>query len=225
MLPTWRHESQASEARHARRAPAASRRMASELRDARLAAGVSQAAVARRAGISRSTLGRMERDALGDPTFTTVCRVARSLGSHHRFDSSPRASRFATRRSWRCSPGSPPSSVTALAQARGCRCHRGSRRACVGRDDHGGDVNRASSRRSRISATCRRSSAASPSSCATTPGRRVVLLVLTRSAHHRAVLAVHRESLRRMFPLDGRCRAARPARGARPCAEWHRRCV
>ena len=54
--------------------------MASELREARLAAGVSQGTVARRAGISRSTLSRLERDVLGDPNFITVCRVARSLG-------------------------------------------------------------------------------------------------------------------------------------------------
>ena len=34
------------------------------------------------------------------------------------------------------------------------------------------------------------------------PRGRIVILVLTRSAHHRALLAEHREALRAMFPLD-----------------------
>ncbi len=35
------------------------------------------------------------------------------------------------------------------------------------------------------------------------PRARIVVLVLTRSAHHRKVLGEHRESLRELFPLDG----------------------
>ena len=35
------------------------------------------------------------------------------------------------------------------------------------------------------------------------PRAGVVILAMTASAHHRALLAEHRESLRALFPLDG----------------------
>jgi transcriptional regulator with XRE-family HTH domain len=51
-----------------------------ELRQTRLAAGLSQRFVARSAGLSASRLGRIERCAVRDPSMTAVCRVARVLG-------------------------------------------------------------------------------------------------------------------------------------------------
>jgi transcriptional regulator with XRE-family HTH domain len=54
--------------------------IASELRDTRVALGLSQGAVATGAGISASRLGRIERGEVRDPSFAAICRVARVLG-------------------------------------------------------------------------------------------------------------------------------------------------
>lgn len=54
--------------------------IASELRDTRVALGLSQGTVATGAGISASRLGRIERGEVRDPAFTAICRVARVLG-------------------------------------------------------------------------------------------------------------------------------------------------
>ncbi len=51
-----------------------------ELRDARLSLGLSQRAVARAAGVSPSTLGRIERGETRNPPLATLCSLARALG-------------------------------------------------------------------------------------------------------------------------------------------------
>ena len=176
--------------------------MASELRDARLAAGVSQATVARRAGISRSTLSRMERDALGDPTFTTVCRVARSLGLAPSVRFFPAgvpvrdAPQLALLARFSAVLGSPLSLKREVALP-GDRDTRAWDAMITGASEPG--FVEAESHLRDVQAFERRVAL----KLRDDPRARVVLLVLTRSAHHRAVLAVHRESLRGMFPLDG----------------------
>ena len=56
------------------------RSVATELRDARIALGISQRTIARASGISPSQLGRLERGDAPDPAIGVICRVARSLG-------------------------------------------------------------------------------------------------------------------------------------------------
>lgn len=51
-----------------------------EIREARIAAGLSQAAVARAAGLSRSAYGRLERGEIALPPFEHVARAARAVG-------------------------------------------------------------------------------------------------------------------------------------------------
>ena len=188
MLPTWRHV-----CKHRRSAALDARRLH---RDHGVGATRGEA----RSPASARPRWRAEPGSLGRRSVEwSVTRSATrpsppSVASHgrwdsrHRFDSSPRASRFATRRIGSARQVLARPRLTPVARARGCPA-RGSRRACVGRDDHAGRASRASWRRSRISATCRRSSAASPSSCATTRGPGSSSSCSTRSAHHRALLA------------------------------------
>ena len=58
----------------------ASRRIGTTLKNRREAEGLSQAAVARRAGIHAAMLSRIERDERSDPYFSTVAKVAAVLG-------------------------------------------------------------------------------------------------------------------------------------------------
>jgi transcriptional regulator with XRE-family HTH domain len=51
-----------------------------ELREARLALGLSRRSVARSAGVSASNLARIERCLIADPPLPTICRVSRVLG-------------------------------------------------------------------------------------------------------------------------------------------------
>jgi transcriptional regulator with XRE-family HTH domain len=55
-------------------------RVGTELRDARIGAGISQTVAAHAAGISRSQLGRLERGEIRRPNFEQACRAARGLG-------------------------------------------------------------------------------------------------------------------------------------------------
>src|SRR4051794_29309393 len=56
------------------------RALGRELRQARMALGLSQRAVARAARLSASRVGRVERAETRDPSLLAVCRVARVLG-------------------------------------------------------------------------------------------------------------------------------------------------
>jgi XRE family transcriptional regulator, fatty acid utilization regulator len=58
----------------------ASKRIGPAIRAHREAEGLSQAAVARRAGIHAAMLSRIERDERSDPYFSTVAKVAAVLG-------------------------------------------------------------------------------------------------------------------------------------------------
>ena len=177
-------------------------RLGTELRETRLAAGVSQASVARAAGISRSTLSRIEREDLRDPTFVTVCRLGRALGLAPSFRffpvgmpvrDAPQLSLLA-RFSKIVAP--PLATLREIAlpldgdhRAWDAMITGADEQAFVEAESHLGDV-QAFERRVALKLR-------------DDPRARIVILVLTRSAHHRALLAEHRESLRSMFPLDG----------------------
>jgi transcriptional regulator with XRE-family HTH domain len=64
----------------ARAARVAVARLCEEIRRARRAAGLSQVAVARAAGISRSQLGRLETGQLANPPVVAIFRVAAVVG-------------------------------------------------------------------------------------------------------------------------------------------------
>jgi transcriptional regulator with XRE-family HTH domain len=177
-------------------------RMATELREARLAAGVSQAAVARAAGISRSTLSRMEREQLADPTLLTICRVGRALAlapSFRFFPSgvpvrdAPQLSLLARLRAILGSPLGLEREVALPIEGDGRAWD-----AMITGADQPGFVE-AESHLLDVQAFQRRVAL----KIRDDPRVGVVILVLTRSAYHRALLAEHRESLRAQFPLDG----------------------
>lgn len=58
----------------------ASKRIGPAIRAHREAEGLSQAAVARKAGIHAAMLSRIERDERSDPYFSTIAKVAAVLG-------------------------------------------------------------------------------------------------------------------------------------------------
>lgn len=176
--------------------------IAAELRDARLAAGVSQATVARAAGVSRSTLSRMEREHLADPAFSAVCRVARALGlaPSFRFFPSGAPVRDAPQLSLLARFAAvlaPPLSlhrevglpVDADGRAWDAMIKAAADQAFVEAESHLTDVQ---AFQRRVALKIRDD-----------PRARIVILVLTRSAHHRLLLSEHREALRGQFPLDG----------------------
>jgi hypothetical protein len=144
----------------------------------------------------------MEREEIRDPTFTTVCRVARSLGlaPSIRFfpagDPVRDAPQLALLRRFASVLG-PPLRLqreVALPMDRDGRAWDG----MIAGGDEPGFVEAESHLRD-VQAFERRVAL----KIRDDPRARVVVLVLTRSAHHRSLLAAHRESLRAMFPLDG----------------------
>src|SRR5262245_29721222 len=56
------------------------RELGQELRQTRIALGISQRAVARLAQVSPSRLGRIERGEVTEPSLVVICRAARVLG-------------------------------------------------------------------------------------------------------------------------------------------------
>lgn len=175
--------------------------VAVELREARMAAGVSQATVARAAGISRSTLSRMEREQLAEPALTTLCCVARALGlaPSLRFFPSGTPVRDAPQLSllarFAAVLGSPLRlnrevvlPVDGNGRAWDAMIVGANEGAFVEAESHLNDVQ-----------ACERRVALKVRD---DPRARIVILVLTRSAHHRTLLAEHREALRAQFPLD-----------------------
>jgi len=164
--------------------------------------GLSLAATGRHAGISGWQLGRIERGTLVRPTFEQLCRAARAVGLKPAFDLYPGAD-----------PVHDRGQLALLARlekvlAPPLRLHRevpipikGDLRAWDGRTSDGervasiegearlGDMQEMSRRIARKQRD--------------DPRARVVILVVNRTAHNRRVLAMHRESLREQFLLDG----------------------
>ena len=187
-------------------AAADARRVAQEAgRDthgARVAAGLSLAAAARRAGMSPSQLGRIERGELQRPTVDQIGRAARSVGLRLSFRLYPSGVHVRDhgqlvvvgRFSRLLGPGLQLPREVGLPipgdlRAWDGRITGGDRPASIECIVRLGDL-QAQARAIELKAR-------------DDPAAGVVILVIARSAHNRAILATHREALRQQFPLDG----------------------
>lgn len=189
--------------------------VARELRVARRSVGVSQAAAARRAGLSPSQYGRLERGEMRRATVDDLARAARAVG---------------LRCSVRCYPSElrvqdtgqlavlerferllaptlrmrreVPLPLDRDLRAWDGRVTDGERSASIDAEARVGDL-QALTRRTLLKQR-------------DDPDAGVVILVLNRTAHNRAVLREHREALRADFPLDGATIAPHLRRGEVP---------
>ncbi|HYO41945.1 MAG TPA: helix-turn-helix transcriptional regulator [Candidatus Limnocylindrales bacterium] len=169
---------------------------------ARRCLGISQRAAARRAGLSPSTFGRIERAELRRASVEQLCRAARAVGLEPRMayfpagvpvhdrGQLPTFARFERLLGFplrlRREVGLP---IPGDPRAWDGRIEAPDGRASVEVEAKAGDI-QALSRR--IALKQRDDPLAGP-----------VILVFNRTAHNRRVLAVHREALRAQFPLDG----------------------
>lgn len=186
-------------AEDARRLVAAAGR---ELRLARRSAGLSIAAAARRAGISPSRLGRIERAQVRSPGLESLCRAAQAVGLKPSFRLFPTGEPVID---------SPQLGVLGrlervlgrpLAMAREVGLPiPGDLRAWDARisDGHASASIDAEARLDDLQAVARRIGLKARDD----PQAGPVVLVLNRTAHNRRALAEHREALRAQFPLDG----------------------
>lgn len=175
---------------------------AREIHDARLTLGMSQDAAGRRAGMSPSQFGRIERAVIRRPTCDQVCRAARAVGLEA---------------SLRLFPSGVPVRDAGqlavlgrfeplLARPLFMRREVGlplphDQRAWDGRIS-GGDRPASVEGEARLhdtQAVARRIDLKQRDD----PDAGIVILVVARTAHNRRILAEHREALRRQFPLDG----------------------
>jgi transcriptional regulator with XRE-family HTH domain len=181
-----------------------------EIRDARLALGMSIGEAARRGGMSPSQHGRIERGEIRRPTLEQLCRAARTVGLEVSLKAYPSDAPVRDRGQLPLLARletllAPP--LTMLREvglpipgdqrAWDGRLRGGDRPASVEGEVHLHDI-QAMARRIALKAR-------------DDPGAGVVILVVARSAHNRRVLAEHRDSLRAQLPLDG----AAIARGLR----------
>jgi transcriptional regulator with XRE-family HTH domain len=177
-------------------------RTTSDLRDARLAAGLSLAEAARVAGISAAQLGRLERGEIAMPTLEQIWRAWSPYGFRPSLRTfaigSPVRDRAQLALFTRFQPclGDPlrlrreiPLPIAGDARAWDAMIDGGSEPAFVEGESHMRDA-QAFERRLRLKMR-------------DDPRARIVLLVATRSDHNRRVLAEHREALRDLLPLDG----------------------
>ena len=173
-----------------------------ELRLARRAAGLSIEEAARRAGMSPTRLGDIERGQVASPGFESLCRAARAAGLE------PSLRVFPTGESVVDAGQLPvlarPESTLAhpLRMAREVAlpiagdARAWDARITDGRSSASLDVE---ARLGDVQAVSRRIALKQRDD----PGAGVVLLVLGRTAHNRRLLVEHREALRAQFPLDG----------------------
>ena len=173
-----------------------------ELRIARRAAGVSQATLATRAAMSDSQLSRLERGRSSRATLDQLCRAARAA------ELRPSLRLYPTGVSIRDHAQLALLGRLEAVLAPPLRLRRevpiplhGDPRAWDGRITDGrrsasiegeSKIVDAQSLQRRVEAKIRDD-----------PDAGVVILVLNRTAHNRAVLRVHREAFRLMAPLDG----------------------
>jgi transcriptional regulator with XRE-family HTH domain len=163
---------------------------------------MSIAAAARRAAVSPSRLGRIERGQVRSPGFECLCRAARAVGLNPAFRLFPTGEPIVD---------SPQQGVLDRLNAilgRPLVMRRevglpiaGDFRAWDGRitDGRTNTSLNAEARLDDIQAVARRIALKGRDD----PQAGVILLVLNRTAHNRRVLAEHREALRAQFPLDG----------------------
>jgi transcriptional regulator with XRE-family HTH domain len=174
-----------------------------ELVIARRAAGISQRAVAHRAGMSPSQLSRLERGKQQRPKLDLMCRAARAIGLVVTCKAYPDGTRVRD-----------AASLALLGRldkllAASLRTERevslpipGDQRAWDERIfavDHSRASVEAETHIYDVQATARRIALKQRDD----RGAGVVILLLNRTAHNRRVLAEHREALRGQFPLDG----------------------
>jgi transcriptional regulator with XRE-family HTH domain len=177
-------------------------RVTTELREARLAADLSLESAARAAGLSSSQLSRLELGRLERPDLEQVWRAASVVGLRPSLVLYPAGSPVRDR-----------AQLALLARFERClgeplRMRRevplplqGDLRAwdALVEGPDGGFFTEGESHVRDAQALERRIRL----KVRDDPRARVVVLVLTRTDHHRAVLAEHRETMRDLFPLDG----------------------
>ncbi len=186
-----------------------------ELRDARLAAGLSQRTAARAAGISGAQLSRLERGIIAKPTVDQLARIAVVLGLVLSLKLYPSGSavrdagqlalltRLAARlagtlrlrREVPLPVAGDQRAWDARVEGRGAAC-------AVEAEVHLHDAQELARR---VALKLRDD-----------PSVDRVILLVARSAHNRAVLREHREALRTLFPLDGAAILAHLRRGEVP---------
>jgi transcriptional regulator with XRE-family HTH domain len=173
-----------------------------ELRDARIALGLSQRAVARLVLVSASRLGRIERGEIAEPSLIVISRAARVLGLTLSLKLYPSGSPARDAPSLRLAARF-RSLVAAPARVRGETPLPGqddlrSWDGMVVAEDAAAFVEY-ESRFGDQQATTRRIAL----KLRDDPRAGVVILVLARTRHNLRVLAEHREAMRAEFPLDG----------------------
>ncbi|HET7829957.1 MAG TPA: helix-turn-helix transcriptional regulator [Candidatus Limnocylindrales bacterium] len=177
------------------------RTLARELREARKASGLSQTSVARAAGMSPSQLSRLERGAIDRPDIVQICCAGRVLGLRTSVKLYPVGSpmrdagqlRLFERFLGICGPtirvrrevGLP---IPGDLRAWDALLADGRARCVADLETHVTDA-QALERRMRLKQR-------------DDPRAGVMLLVLSRTAHHRSLLATHREAFRELLPLD-----------------------
>jgi transcriptional regulator with XRE-family HTH domain len=177
------------------------RELGDEIRAARVGAGLSQAAVGAAAGMSHAQVGRIERGVVRGLSIDQACRVGLAvglrLGARLYPDGDPIRDaaqlRLLERLRRRLPSGAGwvtevPLPIPGDRRAWDAVVHLGSRRAGCEAETRLSDVQALERRLARK---------------ARDGGVDVVILVLADTAHNRAVLAAHRESLRGLLPLDG----------------------
>lgn len=190
---------------------------AAELRDTRLALGLSQRSVARAAGISPSRLGRIERGRVRDPSLAAICRVARVLGLSASMKLYPAgsplrdASQLALlgRFEAMLGPGLRLPREVVLPMRGDTRAWDGAITGAVGiafmdAETRIGDA-QAMARRLEIKLR-------------DDPRSTILVLVVARTTHNLRVLREHRETLRQLLPLDGAAVARSLRAGRLPSA-------
>lgn len=176
--------------------------LCADLRSSRIGAGLSLDDAARAAGMSPSQLGRLERGLLGQPTIEQLCRAGASVGlraSTKLYEAGAPVrdrAQLALLARFEATLGPPLRLLreVPLPIERDMRAWDGmvvapDGRAFVEGETHVTDV-QAFERRLRLKLRDDERSAR-------------VILLLMRSAHHRDLLGLHRETLRDLLPLDG----------------------
>lgn len=192
-------------------------RLARELREARLESGLSLEAAARVAGMSPAQLGRLERGEIEEPT---VAQLARAW--------SPYGFRLSAREFRVGSPVRDRAQLALLDRFEACLAEplrlrrevpiptQGDPRTWDGMIEGAGDpfFMEGESRIRDVQAVERKLRLRLRDD----PRASVIILVATRSAHNRRVLALHRETLRDLLPLDGAAVIRALRTGMRPSA-------
>ena len=188
-----------------------------ELRDARLASGLSQATAARAAGMSGSQWSRLERGQTSRPDILQVCCAARVLGLRASVKLYPVASPLRDAGQLRVFE-------RLVAVARRTAAVRREVGLPIARDLRAWDAMITDGRSSCFAdlethvtdaqAMERRLRLKQRDD----PRATVVLLVLARTDHHRRLLAEHREAFRDLLPLDSTQVLAALRAGRRPPA-------